>query len=60
MEKQDKNKFALLNLGRMMPNDALQISIKKRSSMPKKQFLVSDSTFARASVSIGFEVEVGS
>lgn len=58
MEKQDKNNFALII--KFRKNDARQISIKKRSLMPKKQFLVSVSIFARASVSIGFEVEVGS
>jgi len=58
VEKQDKNKFALII--KFRKNDARQISIKKRSSMPKKQFLVSVSIFARASASIGFEVEVGS
>lgn len=58
MEKQDKNKFALII--KFRKNDARQISIKKRSSMPKKQFLVSVSIFARASVSISFKVGVGS
>lgn len=58
MEKQDKNKFALII--KFRKNDARQISIKKRSLMPKKQFLVSVSIFARASVSIGFKVGVRS